>query len=163
TSFDSFRIRTDDPAFAVSPEGEGESAAATSFATGAPAIASGYDPLDVNRDGYVSPLDALMIINELNSRGEHRLLSQDLQVAGATDTNGDGYVTPLDALLVINYLNAGLAAGDAPEGESDDSAAADSAFSDTDSWWLSDDVSPDSIAELLSAETDLTPRRPRRR
>jgi hypothetical protein len=86
----------------------------------------------------------------------------DAQIADATDTNEDGYVTPLDALLVINFLNSLPADTDA-EGESDDSAAAESAFSDTDSWWLSDDGTAFDPAELLSIETDPTASRQRRR
>ena len=55
-------------------------------------------PFDVNNDGYVSPLDALIVINTLD--GEER-------VDGGMfiDTNRDGHVSPLDALLVINELD----------------------------------------------------------
>lgn len=62
-------------------------------------------PEDVNVDSYVTPYDALAIINRLNSEtipagsgeGEQSLL---------LDVNDDTLVTPLDALLVINHLNA---------------------------------------------------------
>ncbi len=62
--------------------------------------------LDVNGDGVVSPLDALLTINELNEprEGAVRALSFD-RSPWAPDTNGDGLVTPLDALAVINQLN----------------------------------------------------------
>ncbi len=60
------------------------------------------NPLDVNQDGVVSPLDALMIINELD------LQSSGAVIPAATlancDVNGDGVLTALDALQVINYL-----------------------------------------------------------
>jgi hypothetical protein len=62
--------------------------------------------LDVNNNGFVTGLDALVIINRLNSTGP--------EVLPATpptgpyffyDVSGDGRVTAIDALLVINYLN----------------------------------------------------------
>jgi hypothetical protein len=56
---------------------------------------------DVNNDGVVSPLDALLIINQLNL-GRDRVSSSQ---ATFEDVNGDGSITPLDALLVINVLN----------------------------------------------------------
>ena len=61
-------------------------------------------PSDVNGDGVTTPLDALLVINYLNS------LSQSPQESGPTvlpfvDTNDDGTISPLDALLVINRLN----------------------------------------------------------
>ena len=56
-------------------------------------------PFDVNGDGIVSPLDALMIINQLNSKST--LTTAQLS---AFDVNHDDQVTPLDALTIINYL-----------------------------------------------------------
>ena len=68
-------------------------------------------PLDVTRDWMVTPRDALVVINDLNSGGSRTL---DANAAGGNsgpdamiDTNQDGRVTPLDALLVINALNDG--------------------------------------------------------
>ena len=69
--------------------------------------------LDVNNDGFITPLDALMIINQLNKTGAIFLSESHLKRAPRApyiDTNGDNYVTPLDALLVINYLNYGMEA-----------------------------------------------------
>jgi len=61
-------------------------------------------PSDVNFDGNVSPLDALIVINHLNRRsGGGGGGSSD----GFLDVNNDGNVSPLDALLVINTLNSG--------------------------------------------------------
>ena len=65
---------------------------------------------DVNGDGYVSPIDALLIINDLNANGAHPVPSG----VGATgeppsemlDVNGDGLITPMDVLLIINQLNS---------------------------------------------------------
>ncbi len=65
---------------------------------------------DVNSDGAVTPLDALLVIIDLNANGP-RLLN-DPPPSGETppnfiDVNGDGSVSPLDALEVVIYLNAG--------------------------------------------------------
>jgi ELWxxDGT repeat protein len=66
--------------------------------------------LDADRDGHVSPLDALIIINDLNATGPHALL-QPISVATLTnfyyvDINHDGAIAPIDVLVVINLLNA---------------------------------------------------------
>ena len=64
--------------------------------------------LDVNGDQLVTPLDALLVINELNAAGP-RQLSAHRGTGGVPpflDSNGDGYLSALDALLVINELNA---------------------------------------------------------
>jgi hypothetical protein len=53
----------------------------------------------VNNDGYVSPLDALLVINALNQP------PADL-TSSVLDVNGDRHLSPLDALLVINKLNS---------------------------------------------------------
>jgi hypothetical protein len=65
-------------------------------------------PLDVNQDGWITPLDALIAINFLNTHGSGLLsvLMAGLNSPPYLDTNNDGYVTALDALLVINYLDA---------------------------------------------------------
>ncbi len=82
--------------------------------------------LDVNADGVVSPIDALLVINYIN-----RGLPTDLPTSGIVappyyDPSGDEKVTSIDALLVINYLNTRVAVGEG-EGSSDsenDQAAA---------------------------------------
>ena len=66
-------------------------------------------PNDVNGDNTVSPIDALVVINDLNAHGlqvdppptdgQHNFL----------DTNDDGSITPLDALSVINQVNTATA------------------------------------------------------
>jgi len=67
------------------------------------------DAFDIDNGTYVSPLDALMIINELNSVGSYELPPPTAASSPPPyyDCNGDGYVTPLDVLQVINYLNGG--------------------------------------------------------
>jgi hypothetical protein len=75
---------------------------------------------DVNLDGAVTPLDALLVINELNLRGPH-LLSEDANavMSYAVDVTGDDFVSAMDVLGIINSLNAReagrlLAEGEAP-------------------------------------------------
>ncbi len=62
---------------------------------------------DVDSSSLVTPLDVLVIINQLNEGGTRILPSRP---ANSTDpfydVNGDGWLTPLDALVVINALNA---------------------------------------------------------
>jgi hypothetical protein len=74
-------------------------------------------PLDVNADGQVAPLDALIIINDLNAFGPRALVpaaDQAAQPVGAPgdliDVDGDQFVSPLDALIVINGLQQGAQA-----------------------------------------------------
>lgn len=62
-------------------------------------------PLDVNRDGKVSPLDALLVINRLNQTTQRTLPSTNPQASFFYDTNRNGSVSPIDALLIINQLN----------------------------------------------------------
>ncbi len=79
-------------------------------------------PLDVNADTFISPLDALLIINKLNDPTFERNLPLSNFVAPPyLDTSGDELVSPLDALLVINYLNA-TRLGGGGEGEANLSA-----------------------------------------
>lgn len=71
----------------------GSTALAITSSTAAAGVV--FNPNDVNGDGFVSPMDALYVINELNG-----------STAGSfsTDVNNDGVVSPIDALLVINDL-----------------------------------------------------------
>jgi hypothetical protein len=63
------------------------------------------DPFDVNGDAIASPLDALLVINQLNTTGSRRLESSTTSPP-FVDVNGDGYLSPVDALMVINHLNS---------------------------------------------------------
>lgn len=76
-------------------------------------------PLDVDGNGQVVPLDALLIINRLNSVGSQTLPSPagNQSPPPFYDTNGDGELAPLDALRIINFLNTPPASA-AGEGES---------------------------------------------
>ena len=61
--------------------------------------------VDVDGNGVISPLDALLVINRLNLEGSHLLPTPGAEPPPYLDTNGDGSLSPLDALLVINHLN----------------------------------------------------------
>lgn len=66
-------------------------------------------PQDVNRDLNVTPLDAILVINELNNTDSSELTpvaSGEITDGILLDTNADGYLTAGDALSVINFLNA---------------------------------------------------------
>jgi hypothetical protein len=100
------------------PAGEAEGELAASVAP----WQNGVNPADVNGDGVASAFDALLVINQLNSRGSvvlprHRSASGALNLY--LDPSGDGALTPADALVVIDTLNALAAAVAAGEGESD--------------------------------------------
>jgi len=62
-------------------------------------------PCDVDNSGLVEPLDVLILINSLNSRGIQQRASESPEVDWSYDVNSDGWLTPLDALIVINALN----------------------------------------------------------
>jgi len=67
---------------------------------------------DVNADGFISPIDVLILVNLLNSRGS------SIPVAGLpgppdyVDVNGDNFVTPLDVLAVVDRINASSGSGE---------------------------------------------------
>ena len=63
------------------------------------------NPLDVNDDGHVTPRDALIAINQLNSHGSSTIeeLTDDVMYV---DTNEDGWVSARDVLGIVNYLNS---------------------------------------------------------
>ncbi|MEC9097296.1 MAG: GEVED domain-containing protein, partial [Planctomycetota bacterium] len=68
--------------------------------------AEGESLLDTNRDGAVTPIDALGIINQLNSFGTGAVAEgETFGLDQAMDVNRDSFVSPLDALAIINYLN----------------------------------------------------------
>jgi hypothetical protein len=75
---------------------------------------------DVNDDGFVTPLDALLVIIDLNAAGPRSLGTPTVTSTPSpfVDVNGDNAVAPLDALLVIIRLNAGgVGEGEATEEE----------------------------------------------
>ncbi len=74
------------------------------------------DRLDVDADGTIAPMDALLVINDLNRYGSRELgtpatppsesdLSTEAVTGSYIDVDGDGSMSPRDALMVINALN----------------------------------------------------------
>jgi hypothetical protein len=75
---------------------------------------------DVNGDFYVTAMDALIIINELNRRGPRALNVLTDFAPPYFDVNGDFNLNASDALAVINHLNSlqfGGTGGASGEGE----------------------------------------------
>jgi hypothetical protein len=64
------------------------------------------NPMDVNNNGFVTGLDALIIINKLNLTGPE-VLPDDPPPPPYFfyDVSGDNRVTAIDALMIINRLN----------------------------------------------------------
>jgi hypothetical protein len=71
---------------------------------------------DVNGDGYVTPLDVAITVNELNLNGP-RLLPTGQLGENFWDVSGEGELTALDALQVIDHINLAVATGGSAEGE----------------------------------------------
>lgn len=99
-----------------------------------PLRTSGEVGFDVNADGVVSPIDALIVINHLNTNLGQSAVPQDAAVGGPfakqgqpsfVDVNGDNFVAPIDVLLVINWVNSN---GSRLAGEGEASAVADSSW-----------------------------------
>jgi hypothetical protein len=105
------QIRLNEGSLTVNPAGSGGEAEYTNPS----------NALDVNGDGFVTPIDVLLVINDVNAYGA-RSLSGGASGEGPAnrvylDVNSDRFVSPIDALLVINYLNSSSKIG-AGEGES---------------------------------------------
>lgn len=128
-------------------------------------------PQDVNADGYVTPLDALLLVTYINDNGVGDLAEGEAPTF-FPDIDGDGVLAPLDALLLFNYLNEnlptidGAASGDAFASEEAASFAAsrmairpdgltDDASFDVDS--SDDDVSESKETDLVFARLAIRP------
>ncbi|WP_197356797.1 dockerin type I domain-containing protein [Aureliella helgolandensis] len=114
---------------ATSHRGESVSAEFTLTVTPAP---SPYQnpkiPQDVNNDGVVTPIDALILINRLNQEGidtqpyDGELANGEPWSDAYPDVNGDGRLSPIDVLIVINQLNKQANEPQGGEGEQPGSA-----------------------------------------
>ena len=74
-------------------------------------------PADVDGDFQISPLDALNVINAINSQGTGSLNNRATPTnrKGMIDVDGDNILSPLDALGVINSVNRGEGVGELVE------------------------------------------------
>ena len=71
--------------------------------------------LDVNADTFVSPIDVLIVVNDINFNGP-RMLPNGLATPPYLDVDGDQGVGPLDVLELINFINSRGNAGAGSEG-----------------------------------------------
>ncbi|MFO0869977.1 MAG: Ig-like domain-containing protein [Pirellulales bacterium] len=65
-------------------------------------------PMDVNADTFVTPLDALLLINDINNKGARTLAGQNPPTplpAPYIDPDGNGRIESRDVLLVIDAIN----------------------------------------------------------
>ncbi|MEO8270476.1 MAG: putative Ig domain-containing protein, partial [Aureliella sp.] len=62
-------------------------------------------PLDVNSDWMLTPMDALLVVNRLNSGVSKELPVRSNSLDFYYDVNGDQLSSPIDVLLIINQLN----------------------------------------------------------
>ena len=99
---------------------------------------------DIDDDGLVTPLDALLIVNELNASQRVLKFADFTLPPRYLDASGDNTLNPLDAVLVINALNAGTN-GEATDQTPDTDYATDALLSDASldwvsAWWTWDDA-----------------------
>jgi hypothetical protein len=99
---------------------------------------------DVSGDGFVSPIDVLLVINYINSGLPPRPPIPPTSVPPYLDVNGDGFISPLDVLAVVNFINASSAGGGGGgEGEGGDAFGM--------SW-----IPANSVAAPLAASTQVS-------
>jgi hypothetical protein len=110
------------------------------------------DPLDVNHDGNVSPLDVLMVVNYLNAHSSNLPPTGGFALPSYLDVTTDGNVTALDALIIINRLNA------SPESSvvSAEGESVDAYFSGSDSSLVDNS---DALWSLLASDAERSRRR----
>jgi hypothetical protein len=63
-----------------------------------------FDPEDVNDDGSITPVDALIVVNEMHGPDAGPGAGP---ITHFTDVNADGQRSPLDVLMVVNRINRG--------------------------------------------------------
>ena len=73
-------------------------------------------PMDVDHDGFIAPLDILILINYLNSDALKDLRQSENTRPIFLDVDRDNSASSLDVLTIINYLNRSRPEG---EGEGD--------------------------------------------
>ena len=101
---------------------------------------------DVNNDGWITPLDALVLINDLNANRPRVLPVPPPSSNGPPpylDVTGDGVVSASDVLVVINILN-----GAAPSGEGESAGAGPQAI---DAVWLAWGAEDESLFQVRSS------------
>ncbi|MFM8401199.1 MAG: hypothetical protein ACKOAH_25530, partial [Pirellula sp.] len=77
------------------------------------------NPMDVTRDGWVTALDVLVLINRINRTGSEYLRGSADSVQYFYDVSGDGYIDPLDVLRTISWINGNQGGEGEPSSEID--------------------------------------------
>ena len=75
-------------------------------------------PMDVDDDEFVSPLDILIMIDQINLYGARQTVNVGEHYC---DADNDGVITPLDILDVIDWINLQESNESKPSGESEPS------------------------------------------
>jgi hypothetical protein len=134
--------------------------------------------LDVSGDGAVTALDALQVINQLNSGGSGAVRGSQMAAAGEFvgrapvaparfDINRDQVLTPLDALGIINRINShGTESisvqgflGDSLESLApDQQSAIDSLFRSLNSLRTRSDIPPEQVMDAVARVRELIDR-----
>ncbi|MCU0962920.1 MAG: PKD domain-containing protein, partial [Pirellulaceae bacterium] len=111
-----------------------------------PLLTNVENPRDVNADGFITPLDALLVINALNRGGSFTAAPE----AGPyLDVDANAVLSPRDALLVINELNR--PAADAEQGEGEPPAGESDPLNPVLEWsWTTSSVLPDSLNVMMT-------------
>jgi hypothetical protein len=94
--------------------------------------------VDVDGDDTVAPIDALLVINYINSNASDQIPASAQDGPPYADVDNDGFIAPKDALQVINYINARQRTS-LPAGEGEQAAPQPTA--DELLWLLAVDVS----------------------
>lgn len=110
---------------------------------------------DVNADGFISPIDALRIINFLARRAPVTGAVAVSEIGTAPpdfyDTDGNGMVSPNDALVVINALALNQTNGEGESVAADVAAAGTTAFAAPSMGFLPSSVR---VASPIAQETE---------
>ncbi len=87
--------------------------------------------VDASANGYIEPLDLLLIISRLNAMGSSPLPIPHVAIdapSAYVDVDGNDHLTPVDLLIAINYINR-HGSGPPAEGQAEgESAAMDSSL-----------------------------------
>lgn len=116
-------------------------------------------PTDVNGDDETSPIDALLVINDLNINGSRNLFATGGLAEGEhsqehyfLDVSGDNFASPLDGLIIINHLNQRSFPNGEGEANLTDAVVLTTNVPSTSSVSLAIDVGPIEVDQPLSQQ-----------
>lgn len=83
-------------------------------------LTNAKDSCDVNDDSFCSPIDALLVVNDLSKNGSRPIFARSASAEGQyvqpgtqkwfLDVTGDKYIAPDDVLMIVNKLSRGVVA-----------------------------------------------------